>query len=195
MSLEIKVYCKVLTADLVSKIVNRLNEFDMIVEAHPEFKFDQENDTGFTPFKFRLKNPFLDILKDKDLKSGFEIYIDDFNLRKVKEDLKPKLSFFDKLFGKKIAEAQFAKPEIEILLSACDKVVTFVWHSEDIFEMRFASMTSAVLTELTNGLCYYPEDDIWYNSNKIVEEAYKEITDYEKKIQEKDFEFHTFDEW
>jgi hypothetical protein len=28
-----------------------------VIEVHPEFKFDEENDTGFLPFKFRLKTP------------------------------------------------------------------------------------------------------------------------------------------
>jgi hypothetical protein len=56
-------------------------------------------------------------------------------------------------------------------------------------------MTSAILTELTNGVCCYPADDIWYDNKNIVEEAFKEATDYEKSVNEKDFEFHEFDEW
>lgn len=195
MSLDLNVYCKNLSADLVPKIVKRLNDFDMVVEVHADFKFDQENDTGFVPFIFRLKKPYFDKLKDKDFKSGFEIYIDDFDLQKAKDDLKPKLSFFDKLLGKKRPDVEFAKPEIEKRLKDCDKVVNFVWHSGDSFELRFASMTSAILTELTNGVCCYPADDIWYDNKNIVEEAYKEASDYEKSIKEKDFEFHEFDEW
>lgn len=195
MSLDLKVYCKNLSADLVPEIVKRLNDFDMVVEVHPDFKLDQENDTGFVPFKFRLKNPYFDKFKDKNFKSGFEIYIDDFDLQKIKDDLKPKLSFIDKLLGKKQLEVEFAKPDIEKRLKDCNKIVTFVWHSVDTFELRFASMTSAILTELTNGVCCYPADDIWYDNENIVEEAYKEASDYEKSIKEKDFEFHEFDEW
>ena len=195
MSLDLNVYCKNLSADLVPKIVKRLNDFDMVVEVHPDFKLDQESDTGFVPFKFRLKNPYFDKLKDIDFKSGFEIYIDDFDLQKAKEDLKPKPSFFDKLLGKKQPDVEFAKPEIEKRLKDCNKVVTFVWHSSDTFELRFASMTSAILTELTNGVCCYPADDIWYENKNIVEEAHKEASEYEKSIKEKDFEFHEFDEW
>jgi len=195
MSLDLNVYCKNLSADLVPKIIKRLNDFDMVVEVHPDFKLDQYNDTGFVPFKFRLKNPYFDKLKGKEIKSGFEIYIDDFDLQKAKDDLKPKLSFFGKLLGKKQPDVEFAKPKIEDRLKDCKKVVTFVWHSGDTFELRFASMTSAILTELTNGVCCYPADDIWYDNKNIVEEAYKEATDYEKTIKERDFVFHEFEEW
>lgn len=185
---------KIFRSDLVPKIMKRLNDFDMAVEVHPDFKLDQEI-AGLVPFKFRLKNPYYDILKDKDLISGFEIYVDDFDLQKAKDSLMPKSSFFEKLLGKKQSEVEFASPEIESRLKDCDKVVTFVWHTGDTFELRFASMTSAVLTELTNGVCCYPADDIWYDNKNIVEEAFIEASDYEKSVKEKDFNFHEFDEW
>jgi hypothetical protein len=57
MSLDLNVYCKKLSADLVPIIVKRLNDFDMVVEVHSDFKLDQEHNTGFVPFKFRLKVP------------------------------------------------------------------------------------------------------------------------------------------
>lgn len=195
MSLDINVYCKNISTDLVPKIAKRLNDFDIVAEVHPDFKLDQENDTGFVSFKFRLKNPYFEKLKNKDLKSGFEIYIDDFDLQKTKDNLKLKPSFFDKLLGKKQQDVEFVKPEIEKRLKDCIKVVTFVWHSSDTFELRFASMTSAILTELTNGVCYYPADDIWYENKNILEQAHKEALEYEKSINEKDFKFHEFDEW
>ena len=195
MSLDLNVYCKNLSADLVPKIISRLNDFDMVVEVHPDFKLDQENDTGFIPFKFRLKNPYFEKLKNKDFKSGFEVYIDNFDLQKVKDDLRPKPSFFDKLLGKEQPEIEFAKPEIEKRLEDCNKVVNFVWHSNDTFELRFASMTSAILAELTNGVCCYPADDIWYDNKNIVEVAFKEASDYEKSIKERDFVTQEFDKW
>ena len=187
MSLDIKVYCKQVSADLVPKILKRLNDFDMAVEVHPDFNFDEEKDTGFVPFKFRLKNPHLGILKGKELKSGFELYIDDFDLNEEKENLKSKLSFFDKLRGKKQEEIAFAPSEVEKRLRGCKKAVSFVWHAGDSFELRFASLTSAILTELTNGVYCYPADDIWYDNKNIVDEAFKETTEYEKSLLEKEF--------
>ncbi|WP_114783703.1 hypothetical protein [Botryobacter ruber] len=193
MSLDINVYTRDLTDDLIPKIVKRLNDYEMVVEAHPDFSFG--NQTGFLPFKFRLQKPPLDILKNKNLISGFELYIDDFNLQEEKQKLKPKLSFFDKLKGKKITEVQFASPEIEGKLKNYDKVVTFVWHSSDSFELRFASLTSAILTELTNGICSYPADNIWYDTESIVEKAYKEIKEYEQSLNKKEIKYHEFEDW
>ena len=97
MSLDLNVYCKVLSDDLIPKIKNRLNDYEMEVDFHPDFSFKDQ--TAFLPFKFRLTNPHLDILKDKELKSGFKLYINEFNLQSEKENLKPKQGFFDKLLG------------------------------------------------------------------------------------------------
>ena len=193
MSLDLNVYCKELSDDLIPKIKKRLNDYEMEIDIHPDFSFKDQ--TGFLPFKFRLTNPHLDILKDKELKSGFELYINDFNLQAEKENLKPKQGFLDKLLGKKQPEISFATPEIESRLKDCKKLVTFVWHAGDSFELRFASLTSAILTELTDGICCYPADDIWYNNKNIVNEAYNEIKDYEQTLNEKDIQFHEFDEW
>lgn len=84
MSLDISVYCKELTDDLMPKIVKRLNDYDMIVEVHPDVMFT--NQTGFCPFKFQLTNPPAEILRGKVLVSGFELYVDDFDLAIAKEE-------------------------------------------------------------------------------------------------------------
>lgn len=194
MSLALKVYCKKVSKDMIPKIMKRLNNFDMVVSVHPDFTFDADNDSGFLPFKFRLTKPHLDILKDKELKSGFELYIDEFDLQAEKENLKPKLSFFDKLLGKKQQEVPYATPDIEARLKDCKIAVSFVWHSSDSFALRFASLTSAILTELTNGVCSY-EDETWYENKNIVDNAFKEVTEYEQALTEVDIDFIEFDEW
>lgn len=195
MSHSKEVYCKELSVDLVPKMVKRLNDYDMIVEIHPEFSFDQQNDSGFLPFKFRFKDTSLIKLKDKDFKTGFEIYISDFDLQKAKSDLQPKLSFLDKLLGKKHTESAFAAPEIEKRLIHCKKQVSFVWHSDDPFEFRFASMTSAVLTELTNGVCFFPADNIWYDNSYIAEQAFRETLTFENSLDERELKCFEFDGW
>lgn len=195
MSLEIKVYCNQLSADLVPKMLKRLNDYDMIAEVHPDFRFSEQTDTGFVPFKFRLKHPHLEILNGKTLKSGFELFIEDFDLAKEKAALLPKQSFLDRLRGKKQESAAFARPEIEARLQDCKMAVSFVWHAGDSFELRFASLTSAVLAELTNGVCQYPADDIWYDNDHIVDKAFQELLAYEQSLPESEIEFYEFDKW
>lgn len=194
MSLTIKVYCKKVSKDLIPKMMNRLNDYDMVVSVHPDFKFDAEEDSGYLPFKFRLKDPRLSILKDKELKSGFELYIDEFDLHTEKENLKPKMSFFDKLLGKKQMEIPYAAPEVEALLKNCVIVVSFVWHASDSFASRFASLTSAILTELTDGVCSY-EDETWYETRNIVDNAFKDILEYEDTLTIQNIDYMEFDKW
>lgn len=195
MSQSIDVYCRELSAALVPKILKRLNDYDMKVEVHPDFALSQENDSGFVPFKFQLETPFFDKLNNKVLKSGFEIYISDFDFQKVKADIQPKPSFFEKLIGKKPREVAFARPEFEKRLQQCKKQVSFVWHSGDLFEYRFAFMTSAALTELTDGVCNNPAEDAWYDNRYILEQAYREVSAFEKSINEEDCIYHEFDNW
>ncbi len=179
---------------MIPKIMKRLNDFDMVVSVHPDFKFDAEEDSGFLPFKFQFTKPYFDILNNKELMSGFEIYIDEFDLQEEKENLKPKLSFFDKLLGKKQQEVQYSTPEIETLIKDFETVVSFVWHANNSFDFRFASLTSAILTELTNGVCSY-EDETWYENKNIVENAFKEVTEYEQTLTETDLDFMEFQGW
>lgn len=194
MSLDINVYCKNISEDLIPKIVKRLNEFDMDVEIHPNFKFNKE-DEGFLPFKFRFKNTDFEFLKDRYLVSGFEIYISDFDLLEEKDTLIPKTSFIDKLFRRKSVPDQFAPIEIEKRLEDCTKNIIFVWHAIDSFELRFATLTSAILSEITNGVCYYSADAIWYENENIVDEAFKEAKEYEKTFTESTLKFHEFENW
>lgn len=107
----------------------------MVAEVHPDFKFDEQADTCFVPFRFRLKNPHLDILKGKVLKSGFELLIENFDLAKEKAALSPKKNFLDRLRGKKQDSVPFASPGIEARLKDCKKAVSFVWHAGDSFEL------------------------------------------------------------
>lgn len=192
MSLAFNVYCKKVSDDIIPEIMKRLNDFDMVVSIHPDFKFDEGS--GFLPFKFCLIKPHLDILRAKELKSGFELYIDGFDLESEKEKLKPKLSFFDKLLGKKRQEVSYATPDIEARLKDCKIAVSFVWHASDSFALRFTALTSAILTELTNGVCSY-EDEIWYENENIVDNAFKEITEYEQTLTEANLDIIEFDEW
>lgn len=194
MSLEIIVYCKEVSNDLIPQMMKRLNDYDMVTEVHPEFNFNGEN-AGFLPFKFRLSNPHLDTLKEKDLISGFELYIGDFNLQKAKEDMRPKQSFFEKLIGKKQPEIQFAAQEIEDRLKDCKKEVHFVWHSGDSFQLRFALLTSAIFAELTNGVCTYPADDIWYDNQGFTDKTFKEILEYENSLNASKIKFFEFQNW
>jgi hypothetical protein len=194
MSLDLQVYTKHISNDFIPKIVSRLNDFEMICEVDPSFSF--EDQSGFLPFKFQLTNPPFDILKGKVLTSGFELFIEDFDFEKQKEKAKPKQGLMDKLFGKKQPDNPLFTSDIDNRIKDCKKLLTFVWHVGDSFELRFASLTSAIVTELTNGVCCYPADDIWYNNENFVESTWKDIKDYETNLlKERALKYHEFAKW
>lgn len=194
MSLDIIVYARQVNDDLIPKIVKRLNEFEMICEIHPEFSFNTQD--GFLPFKFKLTNPQFEILKDKWLLSGFEIYIDEFDFHKELMNVQPKLSFWNKLINNKTAQKPLVNDIIDARLKDCNKSITFIWHGAESFDQRFVTLTSAILTELVNGVCTYPADDIWYENNGFVESTWAEIKDYENtSLNEKNLKFIEFEKW
>jgi hypothetical protein len=168
----------------------------MVVGVHPDFRFDQTADTGFVPFQFRLLEPHLEFLQDKELKSGFELYIADFDLQTEKaQSQTPPLTFFERLRGKQQPDNPFAPPEIERRLQDCKKVVTFTWSTADSFEFRFAALTSAILTELTDGVCFTTTDGVWHDATNIVPKTLQAVQDYEQNIQAPDIQIHEFTEW
>ena len=191
MSLDITVYAKQLSNDLIPKIQARLNDFEMTCEIHPEFSFIDQN--GFLPFKFRLANPPFDILRNKILTSGFELFIDNFALAEAKS--KRKAGLLNRLLQKKPTALPLVTDEIDGRLKDCKYAISFVWHAVDSFELRLASLTSAILTELTNGVCTYSHDILYINEN-LVENAWKEIKEYETSLlKENDLKFHEFEKW
>lgn len=194
MSLELKVYTNKVSDNLIPKIVSRLNTFEMICEIYPGFSFD--NQTGYLPFKFQLTNPPFPILKDKILTSGFELYCEVFDIEQEKQKRKPKQGFIEKLLGKKQLDEPFTNAAIDKKIKKFNRVISFVWHTGDSFELRFASLTSAIVTELTNGVCCYPADDIWYDNKNFVEKTWQDVKEYEMTLlKEQNLKFHEFEKW
>ena len=93
-------------------------------------------------------------------------------------------------------EKPLVNSDIDARLINCKKAVSFVYHLVDSFEFRFASLTSAILTELTDGVCTYSADNIWYNNAGFVERTWSEIREYENTLlKERDLKFHEFEKW
>jgi hypothetical protein len=79
MSMEYNVYAELdqISDDLIALIVSELNRFDMTCEIHPDISF--ADSPGLVPFKFRLHTSQIPGLVEKDLPSGVEISIEDFD--------------------------------------------------------------------------------------------------------------------
>jgi hypothetical protein len=99
------------------------------------------------------------------------------------------------LLGRKPPERYLVDAEIDARLAPCKKVLSFEWGSADSLELRMAIVSSAVLAELTNGVCSYPADNTWYPSGGTVESALKEAEAYEESLRPKQLELHKFEGW
>lgn len=194
MSLEFNVYVNHIDDSIIPKWIALMNQRDMRCEIHPDFSF--ENHSGFLPFKIELINPKNPILKNKEFLTGFEFYLDNFNFDIDINPQVPENNILKKIFRKPKKEAAcIGKEGIVEKLKDCNKVLTFTWGSVDTFELRMASLSTAIIVMITNGVCCYPNDNLWYDSETIYDDFYKEVIEYEDSLNPEDWRTHPFEAW
>ncbi|WP_292470994.1 hypothetical protein [Methanolobus sp.] len=194
MSLDIYVYVENIDDSLIPLWVEKLNQRDMKCEIHPEFSFATAS--GYLPFKIELRDSKRKELLNNEFTSGFELDIDDFNLEDEIQDSKPKQNLVNKILSRKSSPVYYVNSEIDEKLKKCSKILYFRWGSSyDIFELRMALLSSATLAVLTNGVCYDPQDDIWYDNSTIIEDALKEVRKYENLLEPDELKWEKFEEW
>ena len=193
MSLEMQVFVPGVDDSLIPKWVSRLNSLDMKCEIHPEFSFSSQS--GFLPFKVELTKSCHDQLLGNEYLTGFEFFLGDFDLAKELEAITPKPSILDRLKGKKFEPVFLVSPEIDPRLAPCKKVISCVWGSAATLEFRMATLSAAILAELTDGVFSYPADNLWYTESGEVEKALKEAEAYEASIKPRHLKLHKFEQW
>jgi hypothetical protein len=184
-SLEIQTFVPSLDDSLKPLWISELNKLGMRVEMHPDIALTTHS--GFLPFKIRIEDSAHEKLNGVDFLTGFEYYVDEFSL--------------DAELAKHVARPQdnserqdvFATPEIDKKLKDCRKVITFAWGSEDLFELRMATVSSAILAAITGGASAYPADGIWYE--RPAAEALGEAREYENSRKPKAIKVHPFQGW
>lgn len=192
MSLEIRLYVKGIDDAVIPTWLSKLNTLGMACEIHPEFSFSTHS--GFLPFKITILEGSHDALLHKTYLTGFELSVDRFSLS---EEMKPskKPSGLVKLLKRSEEHVYYASPEIDKKLTQCQNVITFTWGSADTCELRMASLASATLAQITDGVCCYPADDLWYHNDTIVQDMLEEVTEYEKSLNTHELSVHLFEKW
>lgn len=191
MSVEMYTYVPLVDESLIPRWLAGLRNLGMDCEMHPEITLGSHS--GFLPFKIRVHDSAHDELNGVEFLSGFEYYAEDFSLDVETKNSQPEVSGFARLFGKKQAPQPFATIELDAKLKQCRKLLTFSWGSADLFELRLATVSSAVLAEITGGVSCYPADDIWYD--RPATDALVEAVAYENSLSSKDFKVHRFERW
>lgn len=195
MSLNFFLFTNHIEDSIIPEWMRLMNQAGMKCEIYPGFSF--ETSSGFLPFKIEIINPTNADLKTKQFLSGFEFYSQFFNLEEEIAKQTPKETLFRKLVtgNKKKGEKFFKNKEIDQRLKNCNKVLVFNWGTTDTFELRMASLSAAILANLTDGVLCYPADDIWYDNESLVNKFYKDAVEYENSIDPKDWMTHPFTEW
>lgn len=205
MGMDLNIYTKTLSVDLIPKIQKRFKDFRMDIEFHPEFKFDETTDTGFLSIKLKV-HPGHSKRYDKidfEILTGFELLFSSYNyddeLKNVsKPILKNKFSLSN-LFGAKNplnATSTFVvNSDVDQLLKHCSKIVMLSWQSSNKSELRVSLFFSAILAELTDGVVYDPQSDRYLDAQEALNHFPNEVNEYENSIDEEEFTVDKFEKW
>jgi hypothetical protein len=205
MSLDLNIYTKSLSADLISKIQHRFLDFRMEISFHPDFKFDEKADTGFLPIKLKVL-PGVSRNYDSlnyEIMTGFELLYDDYNyeeeLKELADPIPKSASFFLSLFKRKgqaePARNFVASKEIDDLLKYCKKDIMISWQSSNKSELRVSLFFAGILAELTHGVIYDPQKGRYLNAQQALNTFPAEIAEYENSIPADQFTVDKFEKW
>jgi len=193
MSLEIQTFVPSVKDSQIPLWLSRMAELGMLCEIYPAFSFVTHS--GFVPFKLQIQDSAHPELNGVGFLTGFEYYISDFSLDAALEAKACKPSLLTGEFEEKSQQGVYASQEIDEQLKPCRKCLHFLWGSADLFELRMATVSAAVLAEITGGISFYPADGIWYERTSAAAKAVSEARDYENLVTSKDIPVHRFERW
>lgn len=179
MSAYIKIYTNSLTDDLIPTILNRLNEHENVLDINPSFSF--RNPYGSLPIVFKWDKPSLAIFNENNLKTSFSVSLKSFDLKEykrklfkekiIKESIVQKiLNLFKKKKRKAIKQVKLSAA-VEAKLQNYNKAFHLKYHSGDAFENHFATLIGAIITELSNGICHFTQENVWYDAKDVLRES------------------------
>ena len=192
MGLSMNIFLNDVDDSLIPQWLDEYKKHGMICEIHPEFSFTDQ--VGFLPIKLRLENPVREEWANKDYMTGFEFYMDDFDLNKELLARSPKPPFLKALFGAKRDTSPFVSAEIDEQLAKYKKHIALVWGGGDSFALRMATVSAGILAKLCNGLCAY-EDEVWYDNADAMETLVSDAVAYEGGLSRREIETNVFESW
>lgn len=206
--MDISIYTRDISVDLISKIKNRFKEFHMDIDFHSGFKFDEKRDNGFLPIQLKVHKGYSTKYDEIDYEiiSGFELFFTDYdynedlkNIREYANSAKRK-SFFLRLFGQsKVLETMpisfVADAELDPLLQDCNKVLLLNFKSWNKSELRVSLFFAAILAELTNGVVYDPHNGRYLSGEQALNVFPLEIEEYEESFSREEFKVNKFEGW
>ena len=179
---------------LIPQWLNELERHGMECEFHPDFSFTDQ--TGYLPIKLKILNPCHDAWINKHFLTGFEFYLDDFNLDTELKARQPKQSFWKSIFARgEPAVTPFVSKDIDSKLEKYNTQMSFVWGSSDPFALRVATISAAILAKLTGGLCTYQFEEWYPDTPETVRQFLINADGFERSLNPSKQEATEFDGW
>lgn len=206
--MNITIYTKELSADLIPAIKKRFADFQMKVDFHPAFKFDEQADAGFLPVRLQvlpgLSRQYNSI--DHEIMSGFEIYFSNYDFAADLSTMQQqalqseKKSFLSKLFNRSKTPIEnennfVAGKELDQLLKNCQKIIMINWKPWSKCDLRISLFFAAILAELANGVVYEPQSGRYLGAAEALQTFPLEIEDYEQSFTDQEFTVEKFEGW
>jgi hypothetical protein len=208
MGMDINIYTKGLTAALIPEMKERFADFHMEIEFHPEFKFDEQADTGFLPIKLKVHKGYSEQYDniEHEIITGFELLFSDFDfeeeLKNIHKQAAPaeKKSLLSNLFGSNKPSTStgisfVADSELDKLLKHCKKDIMLDWKSRNKSELRISLFFAAILADLTDGVIYDPQNGRYLSGQQALQAFPQEIEEYEQSLTLSEFTVDKFEGW
>jgi hypothetical protein len=194
MALEIETYFSNIDDNIIEPWLSRLLDLGMRCELHPDFSFKTQS--GYLPIKLRNLRPTREEFKGKDFLSGFEFYLDEFNIVSIPFQRVEPRKGLSSFFVKRPSLATFRiSPDIDQKLETCKFKLTFRFSPADVFELRLADLSSIIIAELTNGIRYLPSDGEWMTNIDFAQTSLESIEEFERSLSEGGYQSHLFEGW
>ena len=206
--MDINIYTKGFSRDLIPKIKKRFGDFHMDIEFDPKFKFDEQTDTGFLPIKLKMHRGHSKQYDkiDYDIMTGFELLFSDYDFDEELKDIQEQAvqtenkSFLSKLFRRSkttipTTTSFVADKELDQLLKDCKKDVMLNWKSWNKSELRISLFFAAILAELTDGIIYEPQNGRFLSAQQALQTFPMEIEEYEQSLTADEFTVDKFEGW
>ncbi|MCE3279338.1 MAG: hypothetical protein K0S44_1529 [Bacteroidetes bacterium] len=207
MGMDINIYTKGLSPDLIPKIRKRFTDFSMDIEFHPEFKFDEKTDTGFLPIKLHVQKGHSKAYDDfgEDVMTGFELFFNNFDYETELKEIQSQntnvesKSFISKLLGRNKQATQtesfIVDREVDKKLKTCDQYLMLNFKSWNKSELRISLYFAAILADLTNGIVVDPQEGRYLSGQDALKTFPLEVDKYEQSISADEFKLDRFEGW
>jgi hypothetical protein len=193
MAIEIVTYAAHVDDSLVAPWLDQLLNLGMKCELHPDFSF--ESQSGFLPIKLLNLRPTRGEFNNILFLSGFEFYVDKFDVEIEFPIVLPRRGLLN-FFEKKAEEPnQRVNSEVDAKLLSCKWRLTFRFGSADVFELRLADLSSAILMNLTDGVRHIPEDSDWSIAPKLLHQIVEAVEEHERSLDVGTYQSHRFESW